>query len=1058
MDDRETRNYKYKAFISYSQKADNKLATVVQSALQNFARPRYLGHAISVFRDKTDLSANPALWPSIQAALSESEYFILLASPQAAKSRWVKRELAYWLQANNRSTKKFLLIWTAGELPWDGETGRTDWTRVTALPTKLDWNAEDASPLVLQGILKEEPLYLDFRQLKNAADLSLSNTEFLDGIATLAATLHNRRKSELIGEDAARLRKYRRIRTGVIAMLAALLVVATGAAVYANRQRTYAERSQREAEGALARETVARQEAQAALESETAAKREAEQRRKEAEEALQRETVAKQQTQKALERETVAKQQAEERRKEAERQTRLAKANLSTSDFLLGEMNLRQGNVKNGLFWNWRAYNDAPKDDPRRTQARAVIASWAAFSGNPTWHNASVDEVKFSPDGQRFVTASRDDVAQIWDAQQQTAIGKPMHHKTHIVALDISPDNKTLLTGSRDATAQLWDMSTGEPKGSALQHDGYVQSVAFHPGRPLFVTASYDGIAKVWELRQQKTPLLIIDHGGPIKVVTFSPDGRTILTAGNHNIRLWDLDSGKLRFDPLEHLGVSEVRFSPDGKIVVSGGADNAARMWDVTTGQEKGAALMHDDDITAVAFSPDGLKIATGSLDSTARLWEVSTGNPIWSIMKHELPVSSVAFSPDSQVLATASYDKTVRLWQTNTGAPLGAPLKHELGVVCVAISPDGKTILTGSEDKTARVWNLNLSLPTKVMSPTPIRLDAIALNHVGKIIATGNADGIVQLWNAENSTPIGKPMVHDSGLKAIAFSPDDLTLLVATENALYRWNAVTQTSLGKPMPHEIAAMAAAFSEDSQRLATGTGHLENGDSHVRVWNTSTGEPIGRPLIHSDRIASVALSPDGSLVATGCYDRQVRIWDVKTSAIRFTPPVQGGEWPKSLVWSPGGKFLFIGTGNTVQIWDVQRGQPERQLITDGFLEADGWVSIGAISRDSNSIVLTKGKTARLWDVRSGQPRGELMRHSGNVKVALLDLSGDQAFTASDDGIVQSWQLLQPRTDPDPSLRLLLEWITGYRLQSSSEPQLLDTEILLQHRRKLVQFY
>jgi len=1057
MDNRVAANYKYKAFISYSQKADNKLATVVQSALQNFARPRYLGNAMSVFRDKTDLSANPALWPSIQGALSESEFFILLASPQAAKSRWVKRELDYWLQFNNRSTKKFLLIWTAGELPWDEETGRTDWSRVTALPTKLDWNAEDPSPLFLPDILTEEPLYLDFRQLKTAADLSLSNQQFLDEIATLAATLHNRRKSELIGEDAARLRKYRRIRTGVIALLAALLVVATGAAVYANRQKGYAEKSQREAEGALARETVARQEAQAALGRETAAKREAEDRRKEAEEALRRETEAKQQTQKALERETVAKQQAEERRKEAERQTRLAKANLSTSDFLLGEMNLRQGNIKNGLFWNWRAYNDAPRDDLRRAHARAVIASWAAFSGNPAWHNASVDRVKFSPDGQRFVTASRDDLAQIWDAKQQTAIGKAMHHKTRIVALDISPDSKTLLTGSRDTTAQLWNMSTGEPTGPALQHNGYVQSVAFDPGGRLCVTASYDGIAKVWELTQQKTPVLVIDHGGPINVVRFSPDGRTILTAGNDNIRLWDLDSGKLRFNALEHLGVSVARFSPDGKTVVSGGADNAARMWDVTTGQQRDTELMHDDDITAVEFSPDGLKIATGSLDSTVRLWEAATGNPIGSVMKHELPISSVAFSPDSQVLASASYDKTARLWQANTGSLLGAPLKHELGVIDVAISPDGRSVLTGSEDNTARVWNLNLNLPTRVMSPTPSRIDTITISHDGKIIATGNTDGIVQLWNAESAAPIGKPMAHDALLKAIIFSPDDLTLLVATQNALYRWNAATQTLLGKPMPHEIVAMSAAFSEDSQRLATGTGHLENGDSHVRVWNTSTGQPIGRPLIHSDRIASVALSPDGSLVATGCYDRQVRIWDVKTSTIRFTPPVHG-EWPKSLVWSPGGKFLFIGTGGTVRIWDVQRGQSGRQLITDGFLEADGWVSIGAISSDSNSIILTKGKTARLWDVPSGLPRGELMRHSSNINAAVLNLSGDQAFTASDDGIMQSWQLLQPRADHDRSLRLLLEWITGYRLESSSEPQLLDTDMLLQHRRKLVQFY
>src|SRR5215831_6663360 len=41
---------------------------------------------LKVFRDKTSLSANPALWPSIEKALAESQYFPLLASPQAAQS------------------------------------------------------------------------------------------------------------------------------------------------------------------------------------------------------------------------------------------------------------------------------------------------------------------------------------------------------------------------------------------------------------------------------------------------------------------------------------------------------------------------------------------------------------------------------------------------------------------------------------------------------------------------------------------------------------------------------------------------------------------------------------------------------------------------------------------------------------------------------------------------------------------------------------------------------------------------------------------------------------
>ena len=75
----------YKAFISYSHAADGKLAPALQSALQGFAKPWYQRRAIRIFRDATNLAANPGLWSEIVTALGQSEYFLLLASPEAAE-------------------------------------------------------------------------------------------------------------------------------------------------------------------------------------------------------------------------------------------------------------------------------------------------------------------------------------------------------------------------------------------------------------------------------------------------------------------------------------------------------------------------------------------------------------------------------------------------------------------------------------------------------------------------------------------------------------------------------------------------------------------------------------------------------------------------------------------------------------------------------------------------------------------------------------------------------------------------------------------------------------
>jgi len=88
----------YDAFISYSHSTGKRLAPAIQSSLARFARPWNRLHTMRVFRDETNLAVNPALWSSIRESLESSRFFVLLASPEAAASIWVERELSFWLR------------------------------------------------------------------------------------------------------------------------------------------------------------------------------------------------------------------------------------------------------------------------------------------------------------------------------------------------------------------------------------------------------------------------------------------------------------------------------------------------------------------------------------------------------------------------------------------------------------------------------------------------------------------------------------------------------------------------------------------------------------------------------------------------------------------------------------------------------------------------------------------------------------------------------------------------------------------------------------------------
>lgn len=98
--------YKYWAFISYSH-ADSAWAQWLHRALEGYRIPaRLVGRETAlgpiprklfpVFRDRDELAGSAELGPVLQDALRQSRFQIVIASPNAARSRWVNEEIRYF--------------------------------------------------------------------------------------------------------------------------------------------------------------------------------------------------------------------------------------------------------------------------------------------------------------------------------------------------------------------------------------------------------------------------------------------------------------------------------------------------------------------------------------------------------------------------------------------------------------------------------------------------------------------------------------------------------------------------------------------------------------------------------------------------------------------------------------------------------------------------------------------------------------------------------------------------------------------------------------------------
>jgi hypothetical protein len=412
----------YHAFISYSHAADGKLVPALQVALEQYAKPWYRRRALHVFRDETNLSANPHLWQSILDNLSQAEWFILMASPDAAESKWVRREVEWWLE--HRASSRILMVLTEGEVQWNENACDFDWERTTAIPQ------------VLQAKFSGEAFIVRLQWAKSENSLTLQHTKFRQAVLQVAAPIHGLSPDEMDGEAVRIHRK----NIGLAATLIAALVIMVGAAAWQWWE-------------ALQQKNAARA-ALASVDFNEGVRRAQSGRRSEALPFLAssiRFSTDSPGVRGAL------------------------LANLTATRWPLSVMSHENG-VKTASF----------SPDGTRVvtaswdkTARIWDARTGAPVGAPLWHKDIVWAASFSPDGTRVVTASTDGTARIWDAQTRAPVGAPLWREKEVRTASFSADGTRVVTASRDHTARIWDAQTGAPVGAPLRHEEGVSAASF---------------------------------------------------------------------------------------------------------------------------------------------------------------------------------------------------------------------------------------------------------------------------------------------------------------------------------------------------------------------------------------------------------------------------------------------------------------------------------------------------------------------------------------------------------------------------------------------------
>lgn len=944
-----TSPFKYKAFISYSHR-DKQWGDWLHKALEGYRVPkRLVGSAgrdgavparlFPIFRDREELSSSSDLNSEIKFALEQSASLVVICSPHSARSHWVNEEILAFKRMGRENRILALIV--------DGEPGSADKPGADAafecFPRGLKYQLGTNGDL---SAVPAEPIAADARREgdgKENAKLKL--------LAGLLGVGYDTLKQRELAARRARARIWATAIAAVtVAFFGVIAYFLVGQARDANAAQFVAE-----ARADLAQRDYARAEI-AAAESLTYRDR------PENRELL---LLARLGGIRSLARSNNASR---------------SELNIFSRD---GDVvaSVLAGSARGPIT----AVISSP--DEQKELWRIVLPETADLP----------DSIAFSDligDTRRIAIAWRDKGSSpsyhvgVWDLQKAKAAGRFRElmssgdpsfgrHTKRISSLAFHPSKPWIATSGVDGKLSVWDLSPDQPKliwekGDAHYPD--VNGIAFNDDGSLLASGGGDYLVKVWKTadivgaKYSASALYrphavepfytLTGHNDSIFAVAFSPDGHRLASGGyDRTIRIWDFnvtvkdDDGKPQPQTVATLSGHEgtvlaLAYSADGNLLLSGGNDEAARLWDATAGRmlyrwtpedgnirsvsvsgfdggvhlggEHGWSLwsMSGSSVAkslwnggatvgALAFDPSGQYLAAGGNGNDGNIHVWDSAYRLAYVLNPQSPgeyIYGIAFSPDGRWLAAAGVNQVIHIWDRKKGWNLVQPAKkdalhHDGPIWGLCFDPQGRWLASSNESRSTppniriRRWDLEDWSLKDESQPLEDQVYTLACDPGGKYLVAGDSSARVTVWRTEPLRAIASTInVHEGEADvwslAIGKSPHAI-LSGNSDGHVYRW-----------VPDESGWAKTAAAE---KIAT-----SNDDARVN------------PTINS-----VAYNQKNGWVAAGGVGPSIEIYDSKLHKIRSLPGQNGTVW--WLTFDPqGSRLAYGGLDAIVRVIDIEQ--------------------------------------------------------------------------------------------------------------------------------------
>ena len=288
---------------------------------------------------------------------------------------------------------------------------------------------------------------------------------------------------------------------------------------------------------------------------------------------------------------------------------------------------------------------------------------------------------------------------QVYEIDTSNLVYSLSGHTADINYVAITPDDEKIVSASSDSTIRVWELETGKEIyciPDVNQQPSPYDKTMKDPRLKRFVVSGTHHLKKNRKF-------------APFHTVAINPNGKSLITATNNLLFIYDLDTGK-ELDTLtasnRHYPYYALAISPDGNIVAGGGGSTYIHVWDLETKQETHTIRGHSFIGRSLCISPDGKTLVSGG-DQRIKVWDLETGEAKLSFYGHADLIRGVVITPDGNTLISAS-DRFIKIWDLETGKKLNTIEAHDDAIRALALSSDGEILASGGVGGKVKIWRV--------------------------------------------------------------------------------------------------------------------------------------------------------------------------------------------------------------------------------------------------------------------------------------------------------------------------------------------------------------